>query len=104
MGESPLRTSLRQFDADTGQELADPAMKAGIEAMLKQLLIVLVNRLGGNVAVPVKEIDATDGLLLSMMDSARWLRERGYKTMDDGDVNETSARETAPSSPSPKSP
>jgi hypothetical protein len=61
-----LRTALRQFDADTGQELADPQAKAAIEMMLKQLLIVLVNRLGGDVHVPVSEVDATSGFLFHM--------------------------------------
>ena len=60
------KTNLAWLDADTGQELANPATKAAIEGMLKQLLIVLVNRLGGEIVVPVQEIDATDGFLLTM--------------------------------------
>lgn len=37
-----------------------------LEAMKGQLLIVLVNRLGGNVDLPVAEIDATGQWMLNM--------------------------------------
>lgn len=37
-----------------------------IEAMLQQLLIALVKRAGGKLAVPVKEIDDTGGYMLAM--------------------------------------
>jgi uncharacterized protein YfaS (alpha-2-macroglobulin family) len=36
-----------------------------IEAMKSQLLIVLINRLGGEVDLPVAEVDATGGYNLS---------------------------------------
>jgi hypothetical protein len=39
---------------------------AAIDAMKLQLLIVLVNRLGGKVEIPVQEIDATGQYLLGM--------------------------------------
>ena len=39
---------------------------AAINAMKLQLLIVLVNRLGGKVSVPVQEVDATGQFLLGM--------------------------------------
>lgn len=48
---------------DTG---VSPAHAAAIEAMKGQLLIVLVERLGGNVEIPVAEIDDTSGKLLMM--------------------------------------
>jgi hypothetical protein len=38
---------------------------AAIKAMLNQLLIVLVNRLGGSVVIPVAEIDGTGEFLFS---------------------------------------
>jgi hypothetical protein len=42
-----------------------------IEAMKSQLLIVLVNRLGGNVDIPAAEVDATGAFVMSMkMDAA----------------------------------
>jgi len=37
-----------------------------IEAMKSQLLIVLLNRLGGSITIPVNEIDDTDKLVMSM--------------------------------------
>ncbi len=37
-----------------------------IEEFKDQLLIVLINRLGGNITIPVAEIDATGGFLLSL--------------------------------------
>lgn len=40
--------------------------KQAIDAMKDQVLIVLINRLGGQVELPVTEIDATDGLGLAM--------------------------------------
>ncbi len=45
---------------------ADPTADALIEAMLPQLLLVMLQRLGGEVRVPVDEIDATGGLVMSM--------------------------------------
>ena len=43
----------------------------GIEAMKSQLLIVLINRLGGSVDIPVSEVDGTGKFVLSMrMDQA----------------------------------
>ena len=37
-----------------------------IEAMKNQLIIVLINRLGGKVKIPVAEIDGTGQYLLTM--------------------------------------
>lgn len=37
-----------------------------IEAMKSQLLIVLINRLGGNVQIPVAEVDGTGPFNLAM--------------------------------------
>lgn len=48
------------------QRTADPDTNALIEAMLPQLLIVFANRLGGDVLVPVDEIDATGRFILNM--------------------------------------
>lgn len=48
------------------QSAADPDARAMIEAMKSQLLLVLIGRLGGNVRVPVAEVDGTGGLLLNM--------------------------------------
>lgn len=42
------------------------AHHAALKAMNMQMLIVLVNRLGGKVSVPVKEIDDTGQWLLGM--------------------------------------
>lgn len=50
---------------------ADPTANALIEAMLPQLLLVLIQRLGGSVRVPVDEIDATGGLVMRMAVEAR---------------------------------
>lgn len=38
-----------------------------VEQMRNQLLIVMVNRLGGEVKVPVKEIDGTGAFIMEMM-------------------------------------
>lgn len=48
------------------QAHADPLAAELIDAMKGQLLMVLINRRGGEVRVPVAEIDDTGGLLLSM--------------------------------------
>lgn len=37
-----------------------------IEAMLKQLLIVLVNRMGGEIKIPASEIDNTGDFYLTL--------------------------------------
>jgi hypothetical protein len=53
----------------SGIELAgmdNPEHAAMLNAMKEQLLIVLVNRLGGNVTIPVNEIDSTGGYVLLM--------------------------------------
>lgn len=49
------------------QRTADPDANALIEAMLPQLLLVLIRRAGGDVRVPVDEIDATGGLVMGMV-------------------------------------
>lgn len=46
---------------DFSQEHAD-----AIEAMKNQLIIVLINRLGGKAKIPVAEIDGTGQYLLTM--------------------------------------
>lgn len=48
------------------QAAADPLAAGLIDAMKGQLLIVLVERLGGEVRVPVAEVDDTGGKLLGM--------------------------------------
>lgn len=48
------------------QKGADTTAAHLIEAMKGQLLIVLVNRLGGEITLPVSEVDATDGFVLGM--------------------------------------
>lgn len=53
--------------ADTQRLAADPDAAALIEAMKSQLLIVLVNRLGGRVDVPVADVDGTGGWNLEML-------------------------------------
>ncbi len=45
---------------------AAPEHAAAIDNMKDQLLLVLIKRLGGDVTIPVSEIDDTGGLLLSM--------------------------------------
>lgn len=44
----------------------DAIANMAIEAMKSQLLIVMVNRLGGKISIPVSEIDATGPFLLAM--------------------------------------
>lgn len=46
--------------------LVSPEGAAAIDNMKDQLLLVLINRLGGDVTIPVSEIDDTGGLVLSM--------------------------------------
>jgi hypothetical protein len=45
---------------------ADEHNADAVHAMLPQLLIVLINRLGGKVKIPVKEVDDTGRYLLAM--------------------------------------
>jgi hypothetical protein len=52
--------------AALAQLQADPAARAAIEAMKGQLLIAFVNRLGGQVEIPVDEVDGTGVFNLSM--------------------------------------
>lgn len=58
--DNPARRALRQ------QSKAHPVARDAIEAMKGQLLIVLVERLGGEITIPVAEIDATGDRNLSM--------------------------------------
>lgn len=44
----------------------DRAANIAIESMKSQLLIVLVNRLGGEIDIPVSEIDATERFVLAL--------------------------------------
>lgn len=48
------------------QSLVSPDVRELIEHMKGQLLIVLVNRLGGEIKIPVGEIDGTVAFTLSM--------------------------------------
>ena len=48
------------------QAAANPALRTMIEAMKDQLLIVLINRLGGDIRIPVSEIDGTGDKIMSM--------------------------------------
>lgn len=41
-------------------------LAAGIAKMKEQLLIVFVRRLGGDITVPVAEVDDTGGLVMRM--------------------------------------
>ena len=45
---------------------ANPVAREEIDAMLGQLLIVLVNRSGGSIEIPIAEIDGTGRFNLSM--------------------------------------
>ena len=47
---------------DTSKLAISPEM----EAMKNQLIIVLINRLGGSVDIPISEIDNTGGLVLML--------------------------------------
>ncbi len=47
------------------KDLSYPHQQA-VEAMKSQLLIVLINRLGGSVDVPVSEVDGTGQFNLAM--------------------------------------
>lgn len=44
----------------------NPELAAAIENMRDQLLLVLIGRLGGKVEVPVREIDGTGGIAMTM--------------------------------------
>lgn len=60
---------LREEALGRGIDLAAvfaPEHAALIDDLKDQLLIVLVNRLGGNITIPVAEIDGTGGFLLSL--------------------------------------
>lgn len=68
MGDAKRRRGAEAYLAknEALQAAVDPTARALIEAMKGQLLIVLVNRLGGKVRVPVAEIDATGDAVLSV--------------------------------------
>jgi hypothetical protein len=51
---------------NAAQAAANPELNAAVEAMKGQLLLVLVQRLGGRVRIPASEVDDTGGLLLCM--------------------------------------
>lgn len=71
MSESKIRETeikvkkLLARDAEM-QAAADQHLKAILDPLKGQLLIVMVARLGGEVRIPVAEIDATGTKLLSM--------------------------------------
>lgn len=53
----------------SGIEMAraiNPELAAAVENMRDQLLLVLIGRLGGKVEVPVREIDGTGGMVMTM--------------------------------------
>lgn len=50
---------------DMAAASGSPAHAAAVQAMLPQLLIALVKREGGSLSIPVEEVDATGGELLS---------------------------------------
>lgn len=50
---------------DLARDIA-PEHAAAIDNLKDQLLLVLVQRLGGNVTIPVMEIDDTGGLFMEM--------------------------------------
>jgi hypothetical protein len=52
--------------AKLAQLQADPDARAVIEVMLPQLVIVLVNRMGGEIEIPISEIDGTGPFNLSL--------------------------------------
>jgi hypothetical protein len=58
---------------------ADPELYRAIEAVKDQLLIVFVNRLGGELRVPIEEVDGTGQFLLHMEVDGRGLRFRVSK-------------------------
>lgn len=60
MNDDPFRRARRE------QSKAHPLARDIIEAMLPQLAIVLVARLGGEIEVPVAEIDGTGDRNLAM--------------------------------------
>lgn len=45
---------------------SSPALAEALDAMKGQLLIVLANRLGGEVEIPVEEIDGTGGWMMNV--------------------------------------
>ena len=49
----------------------DKEAAEAIESMKNQLLIVFVERLGGDIEIPVSEIDATGNKLMSMQVNAK---------------------------------
>ena len=60
-----MKSPRRPTGIDLARDYA-PEHTAAIEAMKDQLIIVLINRLGGKVSIPVQEIDGTGQFLLSM--------------------------------------
>lgn len=57
MGEHKRRSSIADLSYDHQQM---------VEAMKSQLLIVLVNRLGGSIEIPVEEVDGTGAFNLAL--------------------------------------
>ena len=62
-------------------EIPDPEAAAAIEKMKTQLLIVLVNRLGGEITIPASEIDNTGGLNL-VTDLSPLTREYHFQVVE----------------------
>lgn len=64
MGEQKRRSSIADLDYQAQQR---------VEAMKGQLLIALINRLGGSITIPVEEVDGTGAfnLIMGADDGAR---------------------------------
>tara|TARA_R110000744_G_C19371646_1_gene562782 strand:+ start:16413 stop:16784 length:372 start_codon:yes stop_codon:yes gene_type:complete len=60
-----VKNQMHGVMAEVMEDAPSPHMEA-IEAMKNQLIIVLIKRLGGDINVPVSEIDGTGQDLLSM--------------------------------------
>ncbi len=62
------------------QALADPEAREFVDAVKGQLLLALCQRAGGEVRMPIAELDATGGLILSIkLDGADLILVTGKK-------------------------
>lgn len=66
MGDRKPLDEVLAEEAATNAALNSPQTLALLQAMQRQMLIVLVNRLGGSVRVPVAEVDGTGPFVLSI--------------------------------------
>ena len=51
---------------DLAREMGNHEHADAIDNLKEQLLLVLINRLGGDLKIPADEIDATGGMVLQM--------------------------------------